>query len=81
MSLQVGKNNTTISNQPTGETFISPTQSFSDNYDGLMWIKGGRLIMHSSKGEGNQINIGLGRGEGLEIFNSSIVDSKKVGGN
>lgn len=33
------------------------------------------------KGEGNQINIGLGQGKGLEIFNSNINNFEKVGGN
>lgn len=32
------------------------------------------------KGEDGQINIGLGKGKGLDIFNDSIVESKVVGG-
>ncbi len=32
------------------------------------------------KGEGSQTNIGLGQGKALEIFNSNIVNFKKVGG-
>lgn len=100
--------------QPTGETFIFPTQSFSDNYDGVMveihvksgitnqletiGVKNNSNLTNNKypdmpnvekgwttnsaqfKGEGNQINIGLGKGKGLEIFNSNIIDFQKVGG-
>ena len=32
------------------------------------------------KGEGDQFNIGLGKGKALDIFNSNIVEYKVVGG-
>ena len=98
----------------TGETFISPTKSFSSNYDGVMVefelnsgttssleqigvSNGNRApkirefypdMPYVSKGwaennaqfkwETNQINIGLGRGKALEIFNSNISSFRKV---
>ncbi|OYO76095.1 hypothetical protein CG709_16320, partial [Lachnotalea glycerini] len=101
--------------QPTGETFISPTQSFSEDYSGITveikvnkgttsqleiigakndsnitnstypnmpYVDKGWTINNAQfKGEGDQINIGLGKGKGLEIFNSNIIDFNKVGGN
>jgi RHS repeat-associated protein len=90
----------------TGETFISPTESFSANYEGTMvkftvrsgttdslismgardtskltesafpdMPEVGKGWMSTSayfKAEGNQINIGLGRGPALSTFNDAI---------
>ncbi|MHB8065638.1 MAG: hypothetical protein ACYDG2_23970, partial [Ruminiclostridium sp.] len=98
----------------TSETFISPTQSFSEGYNGVtveFKVKAGTTnelasvgVRDSSgvvrdaygnmptvskgwkpnnayfKGEDGQINIGLGKGTALDIFNNSIVESKVVGG-
>ncbi len=97
----------------TTETFISPTQSFSTAYDGVMikfqvregttaslgnigvrahgtraaqslpdmplvksgWGKKYALF----KPEGEQINIGLGKGAALDIFNKSITGFEVLG--
>lgn len=32
------------------------------------------------KGEGTQINIGLGKGSALDIFNNNIIDFRVIGG-
>ncbi|MEV6304302.1 RHS repeat-associated core domain-containing protein [Actinoplanes sp. NPDC051861] len=98
---------------PTRETFISPTQSFSESYDGvtvrfslrpgtterLMGVgvrdrsaatanafpnmpivsRGWNRAAAFFKGEGAQVNIGLGRGAGLDIFNEGIVGFDRVG--
>jgi len=90
----------------TGETFTSPTQSFSQAYDGVtvkfkldrgtlghledVGVRDGSRIAREAypdmpkvqsgwtesnayfKGEGGQINIGLGRGPGLDTFNAGI---------
>jgi RHS repeat-associated protein len=90
----------------TSETFISPTESFSQNYNGALVrfdmkpgttdalakigvrdtspkavetypdmpvvSKGWNDFNAFFKGEGEQINIGLGRGAGLDTFNSLI---------
>ncbi|WP_312429677.1 hypothetical protein [Lacrimispora sp.] len=98
----------------TGETFISPTQSFSQGYDGVIiefQVKAGTTNALESiglrdvsnltsaqypnmpgvlsgwgsnnalfKGEGIQINIGLGKGSALDIFNNNITGFKVVGG-
>ncbi len=92
----------------TSETFISPTQAFSESYDGVLVrfnvnegtmevLKGigvrdtSRLTAQQlgdlptvSKGwtatnaffkaEGNQINIGLGKGTALDAFNGNIIN-------
>jgi RHS repeat-associated protein len=97
---------------PTGETFTSPTQSFSEDYDGQLVkfnLATGTLAALEAvgvrddspategrypnmprvsagwnrrnaffKGEGPQINIGLGRGPGLQIFNEGIVSYDHV---
>ena len=99
----------------TGETFISPTKSFSSDYDGVMvkfelnsgttsmleqigLSNGDRAMLAKEvypdmsyvsgvkwtenyaffKAEGSQINIGLGKGKALEIFNSNISTFKRV---
>ena len=93
----------------TGETTISPTQGFSEGYDGVLVkfkVKKGtteKLVnigvrdessiladkfpnMPESKSgwgknharfkkEDEQLNIGLGKGEGLDIFNENIVEA------
>ena len=96
----------------TGETFISPTKSFSADYEGTM-VKFsvrpgttdaligigvrdtsklterafpnmpvvGKGWMSSSayfKAEGEQINIGLGRGRALGLFNEAITAFEEV---
>ncbi|MEU6562017.1 putative T7SS-secreted protein [Nocardia nova] len=98
---------------PTGETFISPTQGFSDAYDGRLVefqlrpgtidelaqigvrndakavrdlypdmppVSKGWALHHAHfKGEGyNHVNIGLGRGPGLEIFNRNIERFREI---
>jgi hypothetical protein len=97
----------------TSETFISPTQGFSEGYEGTLvkftlrpgttsalegvGVRDTSAITGAAypdmpavssgwtstsaffKGEGNQINIGLGRGNGLDIFNDSIIDFNEVG--
>lgn len=100
---------------PTGETFISPTKSFTEDYDGVLVrfemkqgttsllegigvSNGDRAILaktvypnmpHVSgvkwtknfaffKAEGSQINIGLGKGKALELFNRNILKYEKV---
>jgi hypothetical protein len=97
---------------PTKETFISPTQSFSEGYDGnlvkftlepgttesLMQIgvrniseltnrllpdmpivsKGWAKYFAFFKGEGDQINIGLGKGPALDIFNDAITAFEEI---
>ena len=99
----------------TGETFISPTKSFSSDYDGVMvrfelnggttsalekvglsngdraklarevypdmpYVSGVKWTEDYAffKAEGDQINIGLGKGKALEIFNSNISIFEKV---
>lgn len=99
----------------TGETVISPTQTFSGDYDGAMvefglnkgttstleqiglsngdravpaceiypnmpYASGVKWTDHYAffKAEGSQINIGLGRGNALEIFNSNIDSYRRV---
>ena len=99
----------------TGETFISPTKFFSNNYNGVMvrfeldsgttsalekigLSNGDRAILAKTiyphmpyvsgikwtenfaffKAEGSQINIGLGKGKALEIFNSNIIIFERV---
>ena len=99
----------------TGETFISPTKSFSGDYDGVTvkfelnkgtvslleqiglsngdratlakkmypqmpYVSGVKWTENYAffKAEGSQINIGLGKGNALEIFNSNINSYKKV---
>lgn len=90
-----------------GETFISPTQAFSEGYDwGLVEFKvktgttdalldigvgDSSMLVNSTydlptvqkgwtsgnaffKGEGTQINIGLGKGNALDIFNDDIIN-------
>ncbi|WP_173138072.1 RHS repeat-associated core domain-containing protein [Paenibacillus tritici] len=98
----------------TSETFISPTRSFSEGYDGVTIefkvnagttkslekigvrdasdltknvynnmptvSKGWTSINAYFKGEGDQINIGLGKGNALDTFNSNIIEYKIVGG-
>lgn len=98
----------------TSETFISPTQSFSEGYNGVtvefkvntgttnqlanVGVRDSSGIVRDAygnmptvskgwntnsalfKGEGGQINIGLGKGTGLDIFNNNIVEYKVVGG-
>ncbi|TLF92253.1 RHS repeat-associated core domain-containing protein, partial [Nocardia cyriacigeorgica] len=98
--------------QATGETFISPTQAFSESYEGRLVrfvvesgtqealadigvrdasrrvreiypdmpevFKGWADVAAHFKGEGDNINIGLGRGAALEIFNNSIVRFSEV---
>ncbi|HCC07585.1 MAG TPA: hypothetical protein DEP72_05440, partial [Clostridiales bacterium] len=98
----------------TRETFISPTQSFAEGYNGITVEfkvnvgttneianagvrdfsdltknayssmptvqKGWNSSSAYFKKEGSQINIGLGKGNGLDIFNNNIVDYKVVGG-
>ena len=100
---------------PTGETFISPISSFSNDYDGVMvkfelnsgttsmlekigLSNGDRAMLAKEvypdmpyvsgvkwtenfaffKAEGSQINIGLGKGKALEIFNSNISTFKRM---
>ncbi|MFJ9708719.1 ricin-type beta-trefoil lectin domain protein [Streptomyces sp. NPDC101234] len=96
----------------TSETFISPTQSFSEDYEGVlvkftlrsgttdalkeigvrdvsaatseafpdMAVIGKRWARRSAffKAEGSQINIGLGRGKALDIFNDAITDFEEI---
>jgi hypothetical protein len=96
----------------TGETFVSPTQGFSENYDGTLVrlvvrpgttdalvnvgvrdtstltaqtfpdmptvSKGWNATSAQFKGEGNQINIGLGRGTALDIFNDGLVSFQEL---
>jgi len=89
---------------PGSETFVSPTKSFSQGYDGELFEikvkpgtlsqleeigvrnaarehplgnlplvqKGWKAINAFFKVEGDQMNIGLGNGSALDIFNSSI---------
>ena len=97
----------------TNETFISPTQSFSEEYNGItveFKVKAGTTnelanigVRDSSrivedvygnmplvskgwtannayfKGENGQINIGLGKGTALDIFNNNIAGYELVG--
>lgn len=42
--------------------------------------KGWHTINVYFKGEGGQINIGLGRGAELDIFNNNIIEYKVTGG-
>lgn len=92
----------------TTETTTSPTQSFSEDYDGVLvefQLKPGTIAQLESigvsdgsplvrsqypdmpiggkgwnreharfKGEGTQINIALGKGDALDIFNDNITD-------
>lgn len=98
----------------TGETFISPTKSFSEDYDGVLVefttnsgtksaleqigvrdnsnltgiaypnmpgvnsVEGWTINNAYFKGEGVQINIGLGKGAGLETFNLNIIGFKRL---
>lgn len=99
----------------TGETFISPTKSFTSNYDGILvefemnrgtsalyrkywgnkwcrailaktvypnmpYVSGIKWTRKNAffKAEGSQIDIGLGKGKALEIFNNNIFNFKKV---
>ena len=98
----------------TGETFISPTKSFSEDYDGVLVefttnpgtksaleqigvrdnsnltgifypnmpgvssVEGWTINNAYFKGEGTQINIGLGKGAGLETFNINIIGFKRL---
>lgn len=101
----------------TRETFISPTMSFSSNYNGVMvefQVESGTTALLEEigvsngdrvklaretfpdmpfvtgtkwtedyaffKAEGKQINIGLGKGLALEIFNKAILFFRKVTG-
>jgi len=98
----------------TSETFISPTQSFSEGYNGVtveFKVKAGTTksledigVRDASdltkdaysnmptvskgwtssnayfKGEGDQINIGLGKGNALDTFNGNIVEYNIVVG-
>lgn len=91
----------------TTETFISPTQAFSENYAGVLVrfqtkagtydkLKNVGFRAHGTKSanlfpelspvkrgwgkrgaqfkpEGDQVNIGLGKGKALEIFNDNVV--------
>ncbi|WHY84549.1 hypothetical protein QNH39_18040 [Neobacillus novalis] len=51
-----------------------------NNYDaGKTVIKGWTSNHAYFKGEGDQINIGLGRGAALDIFNKNIIDCNMVG--
>lgn len=97
----------------TSETFISPTQGFSESYDGILT----RLITNDGtydalaeigvrdvsrtvmlehpdmpvasrgwtaesayfKGESQQINIGLGTGPALQLFNSLLITWERMG--
>lgn len=97
---------------PTSETFTSPTQSFSEDYEGVLvkfnmepgttsdlegigvrdnsaitqakypdmppvskgWTKTNAFF----KGEGDQINVGLGRGKALGVFNSRIAGFSRL---
>jgi hypothetical protein len=99
----------------TSETFISPTQAFSEGFDGVLMqfhVKPGttqalraigvrdtsRIVRDSGlgdlplvspgwtsgkaffKGERGQVNIGLGQGEALNIFNSNIQEATIIWG-
>lgn len=98
----------------TGETFISPTQAFSEDYDGVLvklTVRDGTTAKLAQiglrddtaltaeaypdmpvgaggwnktksyfKSEGGPINIGLGRGTALDIFNDAITGFEKVRG-
>jgi uncharacterized protein RhaS with RHS repeats len=96
----------------TSETFISPTQGFSESYDGVLvkftvkpgttealegiGVRDNSRIARSEypemppvasgwkedkaffKGEGNQVNIGLGNGTALDTFNQNVESHEKV---
>ena len=99
----------------SGETFISPTVSFSRSYNGItvkfklnngtismleqvVLSNGHRAMLAKQlypdmphvkgikwsedfayfKAEGVQVNIGLGKGRALEIFNRNIINFEKV---
>jgi hypothetical protein len=96
----------------TKETFISPTRSFSEGYDGVLVqfsvrsgttraleqigvrdssalasarfpnmanvFKGWSSTSAFFKAEGSQINIGLGQGPALDIFNSAILGFRSL---
>jgi RHS repeat-associated protein len=96
----------------TSETFISPTQGFSESYEGVLvkftvkpgttealegiGVRDNSRIARSEypemppvasgwkedkaffKGEGNQVNIGLGKGTALDTFNQNIESHEKV---
>ncbi|MFP1860438.1 RHS repeat-associated core domain-containing protein, partial [Lonsdalea quercina] len=100
--------------RPTFETFISPTQSFSEGYEGILvrfelkegttnllkeigvkdmskvtrglsdmpfvnTLEDGWKASHAYfKGERGQLNIGLGNGRALDIFNSGIEKFNKI---
>ncbi|MCU1799160.1 hypothetical protein CUU45_18045 [Pectobacterium polaris] len=100
--------------RPTFETFISPTQSFSEGYKGILvrfelkegttsllkeigvrdmskvtrslsdmpfvnTLKDGWKSSHAYfKGERGQLNIGLGNGKALDVFNSGIEKVTKI---
>lgn len=100
--------------QSTRETFISPSQSFAQEFSGVtveFEVTGGTTSQLEQMGlknesklidiiypdmpkvkkgwvndyahfkvEANRINIGLGQGKGLELFNNNIISFKKVRG-
>jgi hypothetical protein len=97
---------------PTSETFTSPTQAFSEGYEGAVVkfnmesgttealegigvrdtsaltsaaypdmpqvSKGWNAENAFFKGEGGQINIGLGKGAALDVFNSRIQSFEQI---
>jgi RHS repeat-associated protein len=97
---------------PTSETFTSPTQSFSEDYQGVLvkfnmepgttnslegiGVRDNSAAARSAypdmpgvskgwtsenaffKGEGDQVNIGLGKGKALDTFHSNIKSFDKV---
>jgi hypothetical protein len=102
-----------VGTPPTSETFISPTQGFSEDYEGVLvkfkmqpgtrdkladigvrdtsaatsaefpdmpnvgkgWTRNNAFF----KGEGaDHVNIGLGKGKALKLFNDNIADYEKV---
>jgi hypothetical protein len=101
---------------PTTETFTSPTQAFSNNYDGVTykftmkdgttkaledigvrdqsklvkstypnmpevksgWNENSAFFKQEKVGKNAQINIGLGKGKGIKIFNENIISFENV---
>ncbi len=57
------------------------TKKVYPNMNSVSGVKGWNENFTLFKAEGNQINIGLGKGKGLEIFNSNIDRFMRVGGN
>lgn len=57
--------------QPTGETFISPTKSFSDNYDGVM------IEIHVNSGTTGQLEA-IGVKNNSDLTNKSYPDMPYV---